>query len=462
VILPQSSVSSRNDDGTTLSLVRTEDTNQACSRLALRFVTTSSTTCRVLDAAKLTLGRAEDAELRVESTGVSRQHAELVRQGPVFAVRDLSSRNGTFLNGKRIQHGALSEGDVLRLGDAIGVVTRVDPAFAQEPPTELGGALFGPDVREQLEQLRRVGPSNLPVVLVGETGVGKESAARAVHLLSGRSGPFHAVNCAALPTALAEAELFGYKRGAFSGSEHASLGHLRAAEGGTLLLDELADLSHSTQAKLLRALQEKRVAPLGESREIAVDVRIVAACQEPLAALVQSRRLRQDLAARLAGATLELPPLRSRRSDTAFLFGYFLRNFSGGRPPRVDPKLLERLLLYGWPDNIRELSLLTQRLLVMHGHKPLLTQSMLPPALGRSEGAEPDAARPLEPAAEDRDEHDLRKIRAALQEHGGNVSRAAIATGISRQRVYRLMSNAARHPVEPAVDDAEGSGGPHV
>jgi transcriptional regulator of acetoin/glycerol metabolism len=446
----------REEESTTLSLAQTESPSAARGAMAIRWLTRGGNDCTLLSGSKLTLGRGVDVELRVDSVGVSRRHAELLRQGPVFSLRDLQSRNGTFLNGRRVEHAALSEGDVLRLGDAVGVIARVDPERASEPPLELTGALFGPDLSEQLEQLRRVAPSDLPVVIVGETGVGKESAARAVHVLSGRSGPFHAVNCAALPTALAEAELFGHRKGAFTGAETAGAGHLRAAHNGTLMLDELAELPLAVQAKLLRALQEKQVTPLGETRAVSIDVRIVCACQEPLEELVRAKRFRQDLAARLAGVTLELPPLRERRSDVGYLFGYFLRQLAGGRPPRVDAKLLERLLLHAWPDNVRELSLLTQRLLVLHGHEPLLKQQMLPAAFGRSETTEPEE-RPTgaEPAG-DRNAHDWQKLELALKACDGNVSRAASMAGISRQRAYRLMAGRSAPGAErSAPEDGE-------
>jgi DNA-binding NtrC family response regulator len=458
-------VTANGEESTTLSLVDTENPSQVRSCLAIRWLTAQNHECSLLSGSPLKLGRGADAELRIESGGVSRHHAELVRQGPVFSLRDLGSRNGTFVNGRRVRHAALSEGDVLRLGDAVGVVSRVDPARSKEPPLELAGALFGPDVADLLAQLRLLAPSDLPVAVVGETGVGKESVARALHLLSGREGPFHAVNCAALPTALAEAELFGHRKGAFSGAETAGLGHLRAAQGGTLLLDELADLALPVQAKLLRVLQEKQVIPLGETRPIPLDVRIVGACQQPLDVLVNGKRLRQDLAARLGGATLELAPLRLRRSDTGFFFGYFLRKLSGGRPPRVDPKLLERLLLYAWPNNVRELSLLTQRLLVVHGQEPILKQAMLPQAFGRSEahpstppGSEADGGEALS-TPEDRNQHDLRLLREALAACDGNVSRAAVKAGISRQRAYRLMTGPGSSEAEPPLED--GADGAH-
>jgi len=451
---------------TTLPLAESAEPASARSCLAVRWITASGMAPQLLTGAHLTLGRGAESDLRIESSGVSRRHAELTRQGPVFAIRDLESRNGTFLNGRRVQHGALSEGDVLRLGDAVGVISRVHPDGHGPPALEFGDVLFGPDLAEPLEQMRRAAPSDLPMVILGETGVGKECAARAVHLLSGRRGAFHAVNCAALPTALAEAELFGYRKGAFTGADHAGGGHLRAADGGTLLLDELAELSLPVQGKLLRALQEKEVMPLGETRAVRIDLRIVAACQAPLDELVRAKRLRQDLAARLSGLTVTIAPLRARRSDAGYLFGYFLRRFSGGRPPAVDPKLIERLLLYSWPSNVRELQLLTQRLVVLHGDQPLLKQSMLPEALGRSESVEAETKTPSVAVLPDRNEHDLRALTAELLVNGGNLSRAAAKVGISRQRAYRLT--AGRAPSELSLADSAGvsdedeSRGPHV
>lgn len=432
-----------NQDETTLSLGEAGQLRAAGSCLAIRWLTSNSARRSVLSGYPLTLGRAATASIVLDSSGVSRQHAELLRQGPVVAVRDLRSRNGTFLNGQRVEHGALSEGDVLRLGDAVGVVGRVDPSVEDEPPLELGGTLFGPDLCSQLEQLRRVAPSDLPLVIFGETGVGKERIARALHELSGRTGPFHAINCAALPAAVAEAELFGHRKGAFTGAEASGVGHLRAAEGGTLLLDELPDLPLAVQAKLLRALQEKEVTPLGETRAIPLNVRIACSCQQSIEELVSAGRLRQDLGARLSGLSLEIPALRQRRSDVGYLFVHFLRNLSGGRPPLVDAKLLERLLLYLWPNNVRELFLLTQRLLVLHGGEVSLTQEMLPESFGRSEGGARLSERPATaPTAMDRDDHDRHALRAALTACGGNVSKAAARAGISRQRAYRLMAQA--------------------
>ena len=453
-------MTARNEDNTTLSLAEAAPARDAGFRLAIRWLTAGNAECSVLTGSPLTLGRSATVDIILDSSGVSRKHAELLRQGPVVAVRDLASRNGTFLNGRRVEHGALSDGDVLRLGDVVGVVDRVDPDRADERPTELGGTLFGPGLAEQLQQLRRIAHSELPVVIVGETGVGKERVARALHELSGRGGPFYAVNCAALPMAVAEAELFGHRKGAFTGAEVSGLGHLRAAEGGTLLLDELPELPLTLQAKLLRVLQEKEVTPLGETRPIPLDVRIACACQRTVDELVRAGRLRQDLGARLSGVMLEVPPLRDRRSDVGYLFAYFLRRLSGGRPPAVEPKLIERLLLYGWPNNVRELFLLTQRLLVLHGGEPLLEQEMLPECFGRSDDQAGLVSRGApEPSAANREEHDRRALVAALDACAGNMSRAAAQAGISRQRAYRLMAARGVSAVSDENGDDHGSGG---
>lgn len=445
------------EENTTLSLVDADNGSRPRQQLAISWLTGKPEHVDLLRGQHLAVGRAGDAEIQVDSAGVSRRHAQLSREGPLLALRDLASRNGTFLNGRCVSHAALSESDVIRFGDALGVIQRVDPE-RPSPTSTLAGTLFGPHLTSLLEQIQRVAPSDLPLVILGETGVGKEAISRAIHQLSGRAGAFHAVNCAALPSGLAEAELFGYRKGAFTGAERTSLGHLRAAQSGTLLLDELADLPLPVQATLLRVLQERQVTPLGETRAVQLDVRFLAACQTSLAELVRSRRLRQDLAARLSGMCLTIPPLRERRADIGYLFGFFLRQASGGRPPGVDVRLLERLLLFDWPDNVRQLELLTRQLVVMHGHEPLLTQNMLPESFGRSE-QERSAERPALPPA-DRKAHDLQALRAALRDNDGNVSRAAAQAGISRQRAYRLLGGSVGPTTTPPPPDDDAERGP--
>ena len=401
-----------------------------------------------LEDQRQVLGRGPECDAQLEFPGVSRRHAELFRQGPLHEVQDLGSTNGTFLNGQRLTSpSALSPGDVLRLGDAVAVVVprQLDqPAPGAEEV--LPGLLFGPGMTALRDVIRRVARETLPVMLEGPTGAGKEGLARLLHVESGRSGALQAVNCGALPPSLAEAELFGYRKGAFTGAEQAALGHVRASSGGTLFLDELYDLAPSVQAKLLRVIQEQQVVPLGETRPISVDLRLIAASPVPIRQLVESGRLREDLAARLSGIVLNVPSLQERRADIPILLGHFLHRYSGGRAPGVDGRLLEHLLLRPWPGNVRELELLARRLLALNGSATVLRKShvdLAPQAPKTSPSPSPRRALP------EQGDEDLRRLRDALVGHG-NLSRAAREAGISRQRAYRLLGD--RSPAELLAD----------
>jgi two-component system response regulator FlrC len=389
--------------------------------------------------AALAIGRDEACDIVFESHDVSRRHAELrrVSGGPRFEVVDLESRNGTRVNCRPVKRAELARGDVLRVGGAVFVV-----CDSEAPFLELSEGLFGAaTLARAFAPLLKAAASDLPIVLEGETGTGKEVVARGVHQASGRVGPFLAVNCAALPEALAEAELFGYRRGAFTGADRASPGFFRSATGGTLLLDEVSDLSLALQAKLLRVLEQREVQPLGEARPVPVDVRVIVAGQESLERAVKRRAFRADLLARLDGVSVVLPPLRERREDIAPLFFRFLRALGEGQPPRVEADLIERLVLHDFPFNVRELVLLVRRLLVLHGNDGLLAANHLPKRFGERWFA-PDPAAPAPPprnTADSEDVVDLPQLLEALRSAGGNVARASAALGISRQRAYRLM-----------------------
>jgi transcriptional regulator of acetoin/glycerol metabolism len=412
-------------------------------RLALEWVWPSRRLQR-LQGARLEIGRGSTCAIALNGPGVSRAHAELYRQGPLYVLRDLGSTNGTWLGGKRVEHAPVSPGHVIRVGEWIGVFIECGDeatAFSELAPGLFGGPLLG----ELLTPLRLAATSTLPVLLIGSTGTGKERVARAAHHFSKRRGPFVAVNCAALPEQLAEAELFGYRRGAFTGAERASHGHFRSAHGGTLFLDEMPELSLGLQAKLLRVLEDNQVLGLGESTTVSVDVRIIAASQRPLRALVAEGKLRQDLAARLNGIELRLPPLAERRADVAALFQQFLHQHCGGHPPAVEARLIEALCLHDWPDNVRELELLARKLLAVHGHEPTLRRQHLPAELAAlNDGAsKPDRAATI---PRDRREHDVSRLKLELERNGGNVKAAAQTLGISRQRIYRLIGEPANGP----------------
>ncbi len=400
----------------------------------------------------LSLGRDPDCDVPLPGDQTSRRHAEVRRSGYVVTVRDLASTNGVFLNGARITEAHLKSRDVLRVGEWIGVVVSTDrdehpdaaardPLFREVTPDYWAG----PTLQTCLRHLARVAPSDLPVVVQGETGTGKEGVARSLHAWSGRPGPFLAVNCAALPESLAEGELFGYRKGAFTGAERANPGYLRAADRGTLFLDEIVDLPLPIQAKLLRALEQREVMPLGESTPVAIDVRIVCAAQAPLSQAVKDQKFRPDLFARLDGLTIELVPLRQRPDETLFLFSRRLaRHADGGAVPDIDVMLAEQLVLYDWPFNVRELDLLARQMIALHGDVPLLKRAHLPDRL-RSRSSRPVATLVAAVGAHPRGEGpDIEAFTAALRANEGNVKRAAAALGISRAKAYRLMGGAQR------------------
>jgi transcriptional regulator with PAS, ATPase and Fis domain len=416
-------------------------------------------------AGAVVVGRDETCDTVLEGTEVSRRHAELRVDGPLLTVRDLQSSNGVYVNGVRTTDAPLAPGDVLRCGEWVGVaVVDDDPVGLREiAPGWRGGPALLAAVAPAVAAA--AAPSLVDIVVQGETGTGKEGLASALHAWRRRGGPFVAVNCATLPAHLAEAELFGYRKGAFTGAERASPGFFRAARGGTLFLDEVLELPSDVQPKLLRVLQQREVLGLGETTPVTVDVAVVAAAQEPLAEAVRAKRFRADLQARLDGLTIVLPPLRERRDDVVPLFREFLREHSGGRPPALDAKLAEALTLYAWPLNVRELLALARKLLLTHGHEPVLKRSHLPeamvssgkPARGESSPAPSEPGRTPNGALRRRtdDEAEWAALVAALRAHGNRVAKAAEVIGVSRARAYRLL---AAHP-EFALEGQDGGEG---
>src|SRR5664279_2459733 len=369
------------------------------------------------------IGRDSECAIRLDGSEVSRRHAAIRREKDVALplLVDLGSRNGIRVNGETVVSAQLDVGAVVRIGGWIGVVAAAAAPFGEIAPGLFGGKVL----QDAVAPLRQAAPSPLTIVLEGETGTGKEVVTRAVHAWSGRPGPLVAVNCAALPEGLAEGELFGYRRGAFTGADRASPGFFRSAEGGTLLLDEVSDLPLPLQAKLLRVLQEGEVQPLGETRPVAVDVRIVVASQQPLMDAVREGRFRGDLLARLDGLTVRLPPLRQRKEDVPLLFSQLLREHTNGRAPAVEGEVVERLCVHDWPFNVRELVQLARQLLVLHANQTLLRAADLPARIGAPGAPAPVATPPkaelrveLAHAAGDRVE--LPALLAALRASGGN------------------------------------------
>ena len=382
---------------------------------------------------RVRIGRDREADVRLPSARVSRLHAEIVPSGPLHVIVDLDSKNGVFVNGRRVVRAALTPGDVVRIGNFLGVLVEA-PVDADLGFGALAAGLFGGHRhRALIEQTRSLSASTLPLVLEGATGTGKEILARAIHGWSGRAGPFLPVNCAVYSPSLAAAELFGFRKGAFTGAEHASPGHVRSAQGGTLLLDELVDLPLEVQAMLLRVLESNAVLPLGDNRPLAVDVRFIAASQAPLAAAVTGGKFRADLRARLEGAVLRLPPLSECREIVVELFSELYRRHSQGAAPEFDVAVAEQLSLHDWPLNIRELDMLARRLAAARAEPRAIELAELELPLREDE---PAPGRRSSPAYE---QEEIDGLLAALARHDGNVSRAVLELGISRGKAYRIL-----------------------
>lgn len=400
------------------------------------------------------IGRGEHCEVRLLGAEVSREHATLSTRGPLSYLADLDSTNGTFHNECRIDSTpvTLADQDVVRLGEWVGVVCTIPRGV--KPHVDCSGEMVtGPQSQELLNQARRVAASDLSVILLGESGTGKELISRFIHRNSGRGGRLIAVNCAALPETLAEAELFGHKKGAFTGAERAADGYVRSANDGTLLLDEIGDLPLTIQAKLLRVLEESQVVPLGTPEPINVNVRFLAAGQQSLAAAVVEERFRGDLYARLNGFELRLPPLRERREEILPVFARLARQELTESPmPTLSPKLVERLCLLPWPFNLRQLVQTARQMAVLHPAADEWTVEHLPTSLSEvaRRGEAGTAGRVPMPAKEvsalslgerrelarEREVHDL---QGALDRCHGNVSEAARLVGVSRRKAYRLL-----------------------
>ena len=327
----------------------------------------------------LVLGRDGDGDGRLSGSEISRRHAELRAADGQLVLRDLESRNGLYVNGKRYAETTLSPHDVVRMGEWVAVVVALDAGPRMEPqPGLLDASLhLGPVARQVALRASRMAPARVSVVLEGESGTGKERFARAIHDWSGRKGPFVAIHCAALSESLAEAQLFGHRAGALPGATRDSAGYFRAAEAGTLFLEEIRHLPATVQGKLRRALEEGEVVPVGESRPVPVDVRVIAASQVPLARAVAEKRLCPELQGRLEGFTLQLPPLRERRQDIPSLFLHLLARH-GLTAPELSPRMVEALCIYDWPLNVRELDHLAQHLSLLHAHDPSFRRSHLP------------------------------------------------------------------------------------
>jgi DNA-binding NtrC family response regulator len=405
--------------------------------------------------------RDRSATLSVPDQEISRKHLTVRCKRTDWEVTDLGSKNGISVNGEPARTATLTDGDLIEAGGTLlmfreycdGAAEDTDRDLAAEPATPVAFRTVSFELEHQVRQLTKIARANISVLVRGETGTGKELIARAVHDGSGRRGQFIPVNCAALPRNLIESELFGHKRGAFSGAHEEHEGLVRRADGGTLFLDEIAELPEQSQGALLRVLQDGEVRPVGSTNPVKVNIRVVAATHQDIPARIADGRFRQDLYARLAGFEMLLPPLRDRREDLGTLIASILSRMAP-EPERITlHRLAARALFrYSWPLNIRELEQALHAAITLiddneicFEHLPKAIRTFVPPKLA--------SMRP--------EDHVVReRVIELLCEHDGNLSAVARAMGKAplqiRRWCHRMKIDLSKYRRQFSDDGDEG------
>ncbi len=401
---------------------------------------------------EVVIGRAKERKVSREGKRLSLSfadrwmstlHGRLVKKDDVWWLEDGGSKNGVFRLGAQVQSVALDDRDVFELGQTFfcfrsAVLTEEGSAKDVDADQIAGSAAqlttLLPSLQRTFQLLNELSLSNLPVLVRGETGTGKEGVARAIHALSGRKGAFIAVNCGALSATLLESELFGFKKGAFSGATEDRAGLVRSADGGTLFLDEIGELPVAAQIALLRVLQEREVMPVGSAKAISVDVRVVGATHKDLEGAVARNEFRADLFARLRGFTAALPPLRERREDLGLLVQALLRRNSPEVCENVSfsQAAVRTLFNTRWPENVRELERRLAAAALLAKGRAIEVGDLF----GESPTAASQAAASAPVARSTPTAHQL---EAALREEQGNVVHAAQRLGTHARQVYRWI-----------------------
>ncbi len=411
------------------------------------------------------VGTAEGNVLRLTDASVSRVHCELQVRADAVTIRDLGSTNGTFVDDVRVRDADVPPGSLVRVGGSAFRIEAGDaPSFIALSARSEFGELLGDSIemRGVYALLERASPTDTTLLFSGETGTGKDVAARSVHHASKRAeGPFVPVDCGAIPENLIESELFGHVRGAFTGAVGNRKGAFEEAHGGTLFLDEIGEMPLSMQPKLLRALESRAIRRVGETKAVPVDVRVISATNRDLARAVNEGTFREDLYYRLAVVEMVLPPLRSRRDDIPMLAQRFFERLrkDADKDAELPQELLTQLRARPWPGNVRELRNYVERLVTLgqwrprvgedNGRLPAPAPSILPDGI--------ESIVPLHlPLKDARDawtlEFESVYVRAMLKRTGGNLTHAAELAGVSRRFLQRLI---ARLSLQIEIEDPE-------
>jgi two-component system response regulator GlrR len=418
------------------------------ARMRVEWKGTHGRQSRVIEGRTL-LGSSAGVGIVLDDCAVSRVHAELEPRDDGLWIRDLNSKNGTKVDGLRVECARIRNGGNVRVGTTeLVALSEAEPKPVELWPHDSFGPLVGGSapMRELYASLAKVAPTDAPVLILGETGTGKELAARAVHEASSRAGgPFIVVDCAALLDTLLDSELFGHEKGAFTGASSARPGAFEAAEGGTVFLDEIGELPLAMQPKLLRVLESGMIRRIGETKHRPIHVRFVSATHRDLPRMVANGHFREDLYFRLSVLPLTLPPLRNRREDIAGLVEHFL----GPDSHLLSEESLEELAERPWRGNVRELRTFVTRVRAMgqdgavvmssSSSYPIATRPLEPTSLG------PDPSRiPCEgPFRDFRDrwveQGEREYLRSLLAKHGGNVTAASREAKVDRTYLHRLI-----------------------
>jgi transcriptional regulator with GAF, ATPase, and Fis domain len=422
-----------------------------------------------IERQRVRVGRSVVNDLAIDDTSVSGTHVEIRSTEDGIVLLDMGSTNGTWAGDVRLQKGLLTRGASFRVGNTTLRYESLDdvveiPLHGED---HFGGVLGSSvPMREIFATLARVAPSDLTVLIEGETGTGKEVVARAIHDTSGRAkGPFVVLDCSAIAKNLSESELFGHEEGAFTGAVGRHQGAFERADGGTIFLDEIGELPQELQPKLLRVLENRELRRVGGTKTIRIDVRLLAATNRDLRAMVADGGFREDLFFRLSVIHAGLPPLRDRADDIPLLLDHFLRQLRnprfGGQTFTVSGEGVTRLKAHAWPGNIRELRNVIERAVSLADGTHLGPDDLFFDK-SRSMPASAAAGAPIylerafkEAKQEVVDGWEARYLKALFEAHGGNISAGARASGLTRFHLRELLK---KHGLSGAGGKAHSEG----